>query len=176
MLHHAGVTARWRSSACESLLRMRVSLSLCLGNTPSDVWFVTWEHHRGLFCLLSCSPHFLLQFFKHCGSCHLQKFSDNHIFVEWFCGNHLLLRVNVTKTKEIAVSFSGTGSRTQPRNILGQEAEVTGQYKYLDVYLNYRLERRTETDAVYKEVMNRLYSVQSVQSVHASIRPANTRL
>ncbi|KAK0152303.1 putative RNA-directed DNA polymerase from transposon X-element [Merluccius polli] len=105
-------------------------------------------------------------------SCHLQKFSDDSAvvgcirggeegeyrtlvdnFVEWSEQNHL--RLNVNKTREMVIDF-GRKKRmpSQPLRIRG---EVVEDYKYLGVVIDNRLDWKSNTKAVYKKGMSRLF-------------------
>ena len=117
----------------------------------------------------------------HSESCHLQRFSDDSAvvgcissgqeseyrqlvdnFVDRCNQNHLLLNVN--KTKEMVVDFRRTTVSTRPLKIMGEEVEVVEDYKYLGVHLNNRLDWRTNTNAVYKKGMSRLYFLRKLRS------------
>ena len=114
-------------------------------------------------------------------SCHLQKFSDDTAvvgcvrdgreeeyravvsdFVEWSGRNHLLL--NVAKTREMVIDFRRNRTATQPLCILGENVTVVEDYKFLGVHLDNRLNWRTNTEAVYKKGMSRLYFLRKLRS------------
>ena len=114
-------------------------------------------------------------------SCHMQKFSDDSVvvgcisegrdgeyravvdnFVEWAGRNHL--RLNVTKTREMVIDFRKKRTASQPLCILGEDVEEVEVYKYLGVYINYRLDWKSNTDAVYKKGMSRLYFLRKLRS------------
>ena len=115
------------------------------------------------------------------GTCHLQKFSDDTAvvgcvrdgqdreyrtvvddFVEWSGRNHLLL--NVTKTKEMVIDFRRNRTATQPLCILGENVTEVEDYKFLGVHLDNRLNWKTNTEAVYKKGMSRLYFLRKLRS------------
>ena len=45
---------------------------------------------------------------------------------------------------------------------MGEEVEVVEEYKYLGVHLDYRLDWRRNSDAVYKKGQSRLYSLRKL--------------
>ncbi|TWW54042.1 hypothetical protein D4764_0214270, partial [Takifugu flavidus] len=100
-------------------------------------------------------------------SCHLQKFSDDTAivgrvsegneleyrevisnFVAWCELNHL--RINTSKTKEVAIDFSRKAPHTAPVNIQGLDIEIVEEYKYLD--------------ALYKKGQSRLHLLRRLRS------------
>ncbi|TWW53816.1 hypothetical protein D4764_0293380 [Takifugu flavidus] len=105
---------------------------------------------------------------------HLQKYSDDTVivgcvengqedeyrdlvesFVRWSREN--LLQLNVTKTKEMVVDFRKSKSPASPVCISGKDVEIVPSYRFLGVQLDNKLEWSTNTDAVYKKAMSRLY-------------------
>ncbi|TWW77716.1 hypothetical protein D4764_12G0011060 [Takifugu flavidus] len=108
---------------------------------------------------------------------HLQKNSDDTVivgcveneedeyrdlvesFVRWSREN--LQQLNVTKTKEMVVDFSKS---TSPPSISGKDVEIVPSYKFLGVQLDNKLEWSTNTDAVYKKAMSRLYFLRKLRS------------
>ncbi|TWW54976.1 hypothetical protein D4764_09G0000250 [Takifugu flavidus] len=110
----------------------------------------------------------------HSETCHLQKYLDDTVivgcvengqedeyrdlvesFVRWSREN--LLQLNVTKTKEMVVDFRKSKSPPSPVCISGKEVELVPSYRFLGVQLDNKLEWSTNTDAVYKKAMSRLY-------------------
>ena len=115
-------------------------------------------------------------------SCDLQKFSDDSAivgcirggeegeyralvdkFVEWSEQNHL--RLNVNKTREMVIDF-GRKNRMppQPLQIRGEVVEEVEDYKYLGVVIGNRLDWKSNTEAVYKKGMSRLYFLRKLRS------------
>ncbi|TWW62767.1 hypothetical protein D4764_04G0014140 [Takifugu flavidus] len=116
----------------------------------------------------------------HSETCHLQKYSDDTVivgcvengqedeyrdlvesFVRWRREN--LLQLNVTKMKEIVVDFSKSKSPPSPVCISGKDVEIVPSYRFLGVQLD-KLEWSTNTDAVYKKAMSRLYFLRRLRS------------
>ncbi|TWW57369.1 putative RNA-directed DNA polymerase from transposon BS [Takifugu flavidus] len=110
----------------------------------------------------------------HSESYHLQKYLDDiaivgcvengqeeeyrdlvESFVRWCRKNHLQL--NVTKTKEMVVDFSKIC-------ISGKDVDIVPSYKFVGVQLDNKLEWSTNTDAVYKKAMSRLYFLRRLRS------------
>ena len=52
----------------------------------------------------------------------------------------------------------------QPLHILGKDVEAVEDYKYLGVTINHRLDWRSNTEAVYKKGMSRLYFLRKLRS------------
>ncbi|TWW75415.1 hypothetical protein D4764_13G0000770 [Takifugu flavidus] len=117
----------------------------------------------------------------HSETCHLQKYSDDTVivgcvengqedeyrdlvesFVRWSREN--LLQLNVTKMKEMVVDFSKSNSPPSPVCISGKEVEIVPSYRFLCVHLDNKLEWSTNTDAVYKKAMRRLYFLRRLRS------------
>ncbi|TWW68203.1 hypothetical protein D4764_19G0000010, partial [Takifugu flavidus] len=117
----------------------------------------------------------------HSETCHLQKYSDDTVivgcvengqedeyrdlvesFVRWSREN--LLQLNVTKTKEMVVDFRKSKSPPSPVCISGKEVELVPSYRFLGVQLDNKLEWSTNTDAVYKKAMSRLYFLRRLRS------------
>ncbi|KAK0134631.1 RNA-directed DNA polymerase from mobile element jockey [Merluccius polli] len=116
------------------------------------------------------------------GSCHLQKFSDDSAvvgcirggeegeyrtlvddFVEW--SEQIHLRLNVNKTRDMVIDF-GRKKRMppQPLRIKGEVAEEVEDCKYLGVVIGNRLDWKSNTEAVYKKGMSRLYFLRKLRS------------
>ena len=114
-------------------------------------------------------------------SCHLQKFSDDSAvvgciregeegeyrtlvdsFVEWSEQNHL--RLNVDKTREMVIDFRRKKMPSQPLRIRGEVVEEVEDYKYLGVVIDNRLDWKSNTEAVYKKEMSRLYFLRKLRS------------
>ncbi|TWW67331.1 hypothetical protein D4764_02G0003720 [Takifugu flavidus] len=88
----------------------------------------------------------------HSETCHLQKYSDDTVIL------------NVTKTKEMVVDFSKSKSPPSPVCISGKEVEIVPSYRFLGVQLDNKLEWSTNTNAVYKKAMSRLYFLGRLRS------------
>ncbi|KAM7380045.1 hypothetical protein PAMP_003369 [Pampus punctatissimus] len=114
-------------------------------------------------------------------SCHLQKFSDDSAvvgciregkegmyrtlvdnFVEWSEQNHL--RLNVNKTREMVIDFKRKKMSSQPLWIRGEVVEEVEDYKYPGVVIDNILDWKTNTEAVYKKGMSRLYFLRKLRS------------
>ncbi|TWW78779.1 hypothetical protein D4764_11G0009000 [Takifugu flavidus] len=117
----------------------------------------------------------------HSETCHLQKYSDDTVvvgcvengqedeyrdlvesFVRWSREN--LLQLNVTKMKEMVVDFRKSKSPPSPVCISGKDVEIVSSYRFLGVHLDNKLEWSTNTDAVYKKAMSRLYFLRRLRS------------
>ena len=83
-------------------------------------------------------------------------------YVEWTGRNHLLL--NVAKTREMVMDFRRKRTTSQPLRILGEEVDVVEDYKYQGVDIDNRLNWKTNTEAVYKKGMSRLYFLRKLRS------------
>ena len=114
-------------------------------------------------------------------SCHLQKFSDDSAvvrciregeegeyrtlidyFVEWSEQSHL--RLNTNKTKEMVIDFRRKKTPSQPLRIRGEVVEEVADYKYLGVVIDNGLDWKSNTEAVYKKGMSRLYFLRKLRS------------
>ncbi|KAI3353469.1 hypothetical protein L3Q82_019997, partial [Scortum barcoo] len=113
-------------------------------------------------------------------SCHLQKFSDDsavvgciregeegeyRTLVDNFVGvgpkqNHL--RLNVNKTREMVIDFRRKKMPSQPLRIRGEVVDEVEDYKYLGVVIDNRLDWKSNTEAVYKKGMSRLYFLRKL--------------
>ena len=82
--------------------------------------------------------------------------------MEWAELNHL--RLNVSKTREMVIDFRKKRTPSQPLRIGGEEVEVVEDYKYLGVTINNRLDWKSNTEAVYKKGMSRLYFLRKLRS------------
>lgn len=69
--------------------------------------------------------------------------------------NHLQL--NISKTKEIVVEF-------RRRKSIPSNVDILRSYKYLGVMLDKKLDETTNTEAVYRRGMSRLYFLQRLKS------------
>ncbi|KAI3356792.1 hypothetical protein L3Q82_003320 [Scortum barcoo] len=69
--------------------------------------------------------------------------------------NHL--RLNVNKTREMVIDFRRKKMPSQPLRIRGEVVEEVEDYKYLGVVIDNRLDWKSNTEAVYKKGMSRLY-------------------
>lgn len=79
--------------------------------------------------------------------------------------NHLLLYVS--KTNKTVVDFQRRKTATKI-NIMGDEVETVDSCRYLDVNLNHRLDWRTNSDAVNKKGLTRLYLLKKLRSFNVS--------
>ncbi|AWP16803.1 Hypothetical protein SMAX5B_003407, partial [Scophthalmus maximus] len=89
-------------------------------------------------------------------------------FVEWVGANHLLL--NMDKTREMAIDFRRKRTASQPLFILGEEVETVEDYKYLGVNIDNGLNWKTNSLAVYKKGMSRLYFLRKLRSFNVCSR------
>ncbi|TWW55984.1 hypothetical protein D4764_09G0010340 [Takifugu flavidus] len=64
----------------------------------------------------------------------------------------------------MVVDFSKSKSPPSPVCISGKNVEIVPFYRFLGVQLDNKLEWSTNTDAVYKKAMNRLYFLRSLRS------------
>ena len=65
----------------------------------------------------------------------------------------------------MVIDFKGKRrSAFQPLRILGRDVEAVEDYKYLGVTINLRLDWRSNTEAVYKKGMSRLYFLRKLRS------------
>ena len=88
-------------------------------------------------------------------------------FVEWSEQNHL--RLNVNKTREMVMDFRRKKTPSQPLWIRGEEVEEVEKYKYLRVVIDNRLDWKSNTEAVYKKGMSRLYFLRKLRSFYQSV-------
>lgn len=70
-------------------------------------------------------------------------------FVNWRGVNHL--HIDASKTKELLIDFNRNAPQTTPVNIQGFDVEVLGEYKYLGVHVNDKLDLSTNTNVLYKK-------------------------
>ena len=125
---------------------------------------------------------YTIDFQYNTGSYHPQKFSDHSAvvgcinegqeeeyrvlvdnFVDWTGQNHLQL--NISKTREMVIDFrKKRKSAFQLLRILGKDVEAVEDHKYLGVTINHRLDWRSNTEAVYKKGMSRLYFLRKLGS------------
>ena len=83
--------------------------------------------------------------------------------MEWTGQNHLWL--NISKTREMVIDFrKKRKSAFQPLRL--QDVEAVEDYKYLGVTINHRLDWRSNTEAVYKKGMSRLYFLRKLRSLN----------
>ena len=113
--------------------------------------------------------------------CHIQKFADDTAivgcirddredeyrslisdFVAWSGRNHLQL--NTSKTKELVIDFGKSRPRPCPVSIGGNEVESVGNYKYLGVWLDNKLDWSCNTDHLYKRGQSKLYFLRRLRS------------
>ena len=83
-------------------------------------------------------------------------------FVEWSEQNHL--RLNVSKTREMVIDFRRKKTPSQPLRIRGEVVEEIEDYKYLGVVIGNRLDWVSNTKAVCKKGMSRLYFLRKLRS------------
>ena len=119
--------------------------------------------------------------FKYCTeSCHLQKFSDNTAIVERVEGgredeNRDLVGNLVKWWGEPPAAERGEDKRDggglqeeqtppSPVYISGADIDIVDFYRYLGVVLDNKLEWTTNTEAVYKKGLSRLYLLRRLRS------------
>ena len=83
-------------------------------------------------------------------------------FVDWCELNHL--HINASKTKEMVVDFHRKVPRSARVNIQGLDIEIVGEYKYLGVHLNNKLDWTTNTDVLYRKGQSRLHLLRRLRS------------
>lgn len=83
-------------------------------------------------------------------------------FVAWSKKKHLQL--NISKTKELVIDFGKSRPRQRPVSIRGDEVEIVGNYKYLRVWLDNKLDWTCNTDHLYKRGQSKLYLLRRLQS------------
>jgi gmma-aminobutyric acid receptor subunit gamma len=124
-------------------------------------------------------------------SCHLQKFSDDSAvvgcigdggegeyrtlvdgFVEWSEQNHL--RLNISKTREMVIDFRRKKIPSRPLKVKGEVVEEVEDYKYLGVVIGNRLDWASNTDAVCKKGMSRLYFLRKLRSFNVCSKMLET--
>ncbi|KAM4544613.1 delta-sarcoglycan isoform 2-T2 [Odontesthes bonariensis] len=94
-------------------------------------------------------------------------------FVEWSEQNHL--RLNVSKTREMVIDFRRKKKTpSQPLKIKGEVVEEVEDYKYLGVVIGNRLDWASNTDAVCKKGMSRLYFLRKLRSFNVCSRMLET--
>ncbi|TWW77216.1 hypothetical protein D4764_12G0006060 [Takifugu flavidus] len=76
----------------------------------------------------------------------------------------------ITKTKEMVVDFSKSKSPPSPVCISGKDVEIVSFYRFLGVQLDNKLEWSTNTDAVYKKAMSRIYFLRILRSFRVCSR------
>uniref|UniRef100_A0A665T724 Reverse transcriptase domain-containing protein n=1 Tax=Echeneis naucrates TaxID=173247 RepID=A0A665T724_ECHNA len=113
--------------------------------------------------------------------CHIQKFADDTVimgcirddreeeyrslvndFVVWSQRNHLHL--NTSKTKELVMDFGKSRPCPRPVLVRGDEVEVVGNYKYLGVWLDNKLDWSCNSEHLYKRGQCRLYFLRRLRS------------
>ncbi|KAI3355744.1 hypothetical protein L3Q82_004212 [Scortum barcoo] len=82
--------------------------------------------------------------------------------------NHL--RLNVNKTREMVIDFRRKKMPSQPLRIRGEVVEEVEDYKYLGVVIDNRLDCKSNTEAVYKKGMSRLYFLRRLRSFNVGSR------
>ena len=82
-------------------------------------------------------------------------------FIEWCRSSCLLLNTN--KTKEMIFDFRSGGSTHQQMTIEAQGIEVVEEYKYLGTIIDAKLSWNTNTDAIYKKGLQRLYFMRKLR-------------
>ena len=152
-----------------------------LGSVLSDVVVSDTGAPQGTVLLPFLVTLYTTDFQHNSESCHLQKFSDDSAvvgciregeegeyrtlvdsFVEWSEQNHL--RLNVDKTREMVIDFRRKKMPSQPLRIRGEVVEEVEDYKYLGVVIDNRLDWKSNTEAVYKKGMSRLYFLRKLRS------------
>ncbi|KAK0133617.1 hypothetical protein N1851_030848 [Merluccius polli] len=88
-------------------------------------------------------------------------------FVKWCGENHLQL--NVAKTKEMVVDFRRNKPLPSPVCIGGTDVEMVPAYRYLGVTLDNKLDWSTNTEAIYKKGLSRLYFLRRLSSAPSSL-------
>ena len=83
-------------------------------------------------------------------------------FVEWSEQNHL--RLNVDKTREMVIHFRRKKKPSPPLPMRGEVVEEVEDYRYLGVVIDNRLDWKSNTEAVYKTGMSRLYFLRKRRS------------
>ena len=83
-------------------------------------------------------------------------------FLEWCNSNHL--RLNTTKTKEMAVDFRRPKPHPESVIINGDCVEQVQTYKYPGVQLDDKLDWAANTDALCKKAQSRLYFLRRLES------------
>ncbi|XP_059827006.1 uncharacterized protein LOC132394660 [Hypanus sabinus] len=114
-------------------------------------------------------------------SCHVPKFADDTAIVgcvrngqeeehrkliqdfEIWCDLNYL-RLNITKTKEMAVDFRRPRPHMEPVIINGECVEQVKTYKYLGVQLDEKLDWTANTDALCRKAQSRLYFLRRLAS------------
>ena len=76
------------------------------------------------------------------------------------------MQLNVAKTREMVVDFRRNKPLRSPVCIGGTDVEVVSAYKYLGVTLDNKLDWSTNTQAVYKKGLSRLYFLRRLRSFH----------
>lgn len=76
------------------------------------------------------------------------------------------MQLNVAKTREMVVDFRRNKPLLSPVCIGGTDVEVVSAYKYLGVTLDNKLDWSTNTQAVYKKGLSRLYFLRRLRSFH----------
>ncbi len=81
------------------------------------------------------------------------------LFVTWCDEN--VLKLNLEKTKELIVDFR----RNKEVTIKGQQVEIVQSYKYLGAHLDSKLNRKRNSDAVFKKTQSRLFFLTKHQKL-----------
>jgi len=85
-------------------------------------------------------------------------------FVEW-CGLNNL-QLNITKTKELVVDFRKQRTHPKPVSIRGTEVDIVEEYKYLGVYIDNKMDKTKNTEALYNKGQSRLYFLRRLCRTH----------
>ncbi len=111
---------------------------------------------------------------------HLLKFADDTVlisllqegevdhgpvledFVEW-CDNHFL-KLNVLKTKDMAIDFRKNSPSTLPTIIKGSQVETVEYYKYLGTVIDKNLNHDLNTSTICKKGLQRLYFLRRLNT------------
>ncbi|KAI3354447.1 hypothetical protein L3Q82_018506, partial [Scortum barcoo] len=79
-------------------------------------------------------------------------------------------RLNVNKTREMVIDFRRKKMPSQPLRIRGEVVDEVEDYKYLGVVIDNRLDWKSNTEAVYKKGMSRLYFLRKLRSFNMGSR------
>lgn len=122
--------------------------------------FSVWKLSNGTFCTLIF---FLIHCYIICLPYTPQIFCNGR-WSSWSTRNWWGTLWWWCKTKEMVVDFQMKKTVTMPTNIMGQEVETGDKYRYSGVHLNDWLDLRTNSDAMYKKRISRLYFLRELRS------------
>ncbi|KAM4580370.1 uncharacterized protein PAE49_005246 [Odontesthes bonariensis] len=104
---------------------------------------------------------------------HVMKVMERLVLAQLRPQNHL--RLNVSKTREMVMDFRRKKKTpSQPLKIKGEVVEEVEDYKYLGVVIDNRLDWASNTDAVCKKGMSRLYFLRKLRSFNVCSRMLET--